>query len=158
RLARPLLERRRQIGCGLEDETFGRADHAVDDASFKQLASLADEMPAVSGEPCAVMQRIEKPFRVRAVLNDKKDMLAGGWVLLAGLAVDDIGAGRAPPDMAGARDFGADGRERSGEPAELFNARLDGVGHALDVEVEQDEGRAIRLIDEIVRRSRDEAG
>jgi hypothetical protein len=40
-------------------------------------------MPAKAAEPRAIMQRVEKPFRVGAVFDDKVKMAAVGLIRLA---------------------------------------------------------------------------
>jgi hypothetical protein len=83
RRPRPLLERRLEVGRGLEDEALGRANHSLDDRALEQLSGLAGPMPAKAAEPRAIMQRVEKPFRVGAVFDDKVKMAAVGLIRLA---------------------------------------------------------------------------
>ena len=68
-LAPLLLERRLKVRAGLEDKPLWRAYHPVDDGSLEELAGLSNNVPTKPSEPTPIVQRIQEPPRIGAVLH-----------------------------------------------------------------------------------------
>jgi hypothetical protein len=69
-----LIEWRHEDRRALEHESLGRADHAIHDRTFQQLAAGSDHEPPEAPQPAALVQRPEKPLDITAVPHREVDV------------------------------------------------------------------------------------
>ena len=101
----------------------------------------------------------QEPRDIRSVGDHDSVMeAAGAGILLAGLDIAQSARGRGADDVRGRLEFGNDGTEGSPYAAELFDAGLDLVGHALHIDVHKREPVLAVSEDEVVLGSGDRVG
>ena len=102
RLPRILRQRWLYDWRSLEHQPLRRADHAVDDGAFEQLAGSADDHPSEASEPAPLVHRREESLGVAAVLDHNVAVAsARSLERLAGVGAPKPGAGRRADQMAG---------------------------------------------------------
>ena len=93
-----LHQRRLQHRAALEHRPPGLTNHPIDDRALKQVAAGADHQPAQPGQPAALVQRLQEPLGVGALLADEVDVNAiRARDRSPGIAARQAAAGRAPP-------------------------------------------------------------